>query len=281
MSILARLREQFSPDRFVTYVGGELIPNLIVAAATFLAFFILWKVVSRALRVLERTQLDATARSFVQQALKYVVFTVGTISALAQLGIDTSSLLASLGVAGLTIGFAARDTLSNLISGLFIFWDRPFVVGDLIETSGQYGRVDEITMRSTRVVTNDGRMLAIPNSQIVNSTVHSYTNFPNLRLEIDVTVAVDEDFGRIRQLLLAIVEKDERFLEEPAPTVVVTALNDYNVGLQFRAWLRDERSHIAVRFELRERAFETLRRAEVDMPYETLQVLMPSATGAT
>ena len=97
-------------------------------------------------------------------AVKYTVLTVGVVSALGQVGINTGSLLASLGIAGLTIGFAARDALSNIISGIFIFWDRPFVIGDLIEVNSQYGRVDRITLRSTRVVTVDGRMLAIPNA---------------------------------------------------------------------------------------------------------------------
>ena len=200
------------------------------------------------------------------------MFTIGVVSALAQLGVDTTSVITSLGVAGLTIGFAAKDTLSNPISGIFIFWDRPFVVDDLIEIGGQYGRVEEITVRTTRVVTNDGRMLAIPNSTIVNSTVTSYTNFPNLRMEVDATVGVEEDLGRIRVLLLGLVEGDDRFLTKPPPAVVATALNDYNVALQLGVWIEDERQHISVRFEIRERAFECLREAGVEMPYETLQL---------
>lgn len=272
MTIVERLKDQFSIERIGGYLAGDLIPNLIVAMVTFLAFYLLWRILKRALSYLEQTNLDETARSFVQQVVKYVVFTIGVVSALGQMGVDTSSILASLGVAGLTIGFAAKDTLSNLISGLFIFWDRPFVVDDLIEIGGQYGRVEEITMRSTRVVTNDGRMLAIPNSTIVNSTVTSYTNFPNLRIEVDVTVGVEEDLARIRGLLLELVHEDERFLTTPAPAVVATALNDYNVALQLRVWLADERKHIPVRFELRERVFECLRAAGVEMPYETLQL---------
>jgi len=272
MTIVERLQEQFSIERIGGYLAGDLIPNLIVAAVTFFVFYILWRLLKRGLRYLEETNLDETARSFVEQVVKYVVFTIGVVSALGQMGVDTSSILASLGVAGLTIGFAAKDTLSNLISGIFIFWDRPFVVDDLIEIGGEYGRVEEITMRSTRVVTNDGRMLAIPNSTIVNSTVASYTNFPNLRIEVDVTVGVEEDLGRIRKLLLELVEDDERFLATPKPAVVATALNDYNVALQLRGWLEDEREHISVRFEMRERIFECLRQAGVEMPYETLQL---------
>ena len=112
-------------------------------------------------------------------------------------------------------------------------------------------------------------MLAIPNSQVVNSTVASYTNFPHLRLDVDFTVAVTENLARTRELVLGIVESDDRFMDDPEPTVVVTKLNDYNVAMQLCVWLDDERSHIAVRLELRERIFETLRDAGVEMPFET------------
>ena len=115
-------------------------------------------------------------------------------------------------------------------------------------------------------------MLAIPNTEIVNSTVASYTNFPHLRLEIDITLAVREDLGKARRALLELLHRDERFMRKPEPEMVVKALNDYNVAVQFRVWLKDERTHIPVRFELRERAFEALRTAGVDMPFETLQI---------
>ena len=87
-----------------------------------------------------------------------------------------------------------------MISGLFIFWDRPFVIGDFVEVGGQYGRVESITMRSTRVVTSDGRMLAVPNSLVVNTTLASYTNFPHLRLDVSFTVGVTENLQRVRGL---------------------------------------------------------------------------------
>ena len=270
--IITRLQDAFSPARAASFVATAL-PNVLVALATMLVFGLIWLGVKRLLPLLGRTHLDETARSFIEQVVKYTIFTFGLVSALGQLGVNTASLITSLGVAGLTIGFAARDTLSNLISGLFIFWDRPFVVGDLVEVGGQYGRVAQITLRSTRIVTVDGRMLAVPNAQIVNSTVASYTNFPHLRLDIDVTIGVEESLGRVRELLLALVHADARFRQDGSARVVVTALNDYNVALQLQAWILDEREHIALRFELRERVFETLREAGVDMPFETLRLL--------
>jgi len=271
--IIVRLKELFSIERITDYFAGKLVPDLLVAFITFTAFYLLWKAVAKGTGViLKRVALDQTAQRFIQTIIKYIFLTIGVVTALSQLGVNTTSILTSLGVVGLTIGFAAKDALSNIISGLFIFWDRPFVIGDLVEISGQYGRVEEITMRSTRVVTIDGKMLAIPNSQVVNSVVASYTNFPHLRLDMSVTVGTGEDLGKVRKILLGLVENDERFRNEQPPEVVVTALNDYNVKLELRAWIEDERQHIPIRLELRENMFNALRDAGVEMPLETFEI---------
>ncbi|MBT8492239.1 MAG: mechanosensitive ion channel family protein [Deltaproteobacteria bacterium] len=268
--LIERLSDTFSWERLSRYLVADLLPDLAVAALVFGAFYLLHRGVARvANAALSRTTVDETARLFVLAVLRYTILTIGAVSTLAQLGIDTGGLITSLGVAGLTIGFAARDTLSNIISGIFIFWDRPFVVGDLVEVGSSYGMVKEITMRSTRIVTVDGKMLAVPNSTIVNSTVASYTNFPHLRLDIELTIGVDEDIERVRELLLGLVQGGP-YESEPAPRVVVTAVNDYNLAIELRAWITDERQHVALRFQLREQAYEALRSAGVEMPLETL-----------
>ena len=146
------------------------------------------------------------------------------------------------------------------------------MIGDLVEIEDKYGRVSEITLRSTRVVTADGRMLAVPNTEIVNKTVASYTNFPNLRLDIPVMIAVDEDIEKTRQILIGLVEGDPEYLEEPAPRVIVTGLNDYNIALELQAWLDDERQHVEKRSELREKIFKALNSAGIEMPFETIQL---------
>lgn len=272
--ILQRLIELFSPTRIAAYLVDDLLPDLVVAGVTLIVAWLGWRLLRRGTStVLSQSKLDETAQTFILTVLQYVVLTIGVVTSLAQLGVDTASLLTSLGVVGLTIGFAARDTLSNIISGLFIFWDRPFVISDLVEIDGAYGKVQNITMRSTRVVTVDGRMLAIPNSQIVNTVIASYTNFPNLRLDIPFTIGVTEDIGRARALALGVVADDVRYLDAPEPVVVVTELNDYNVAMELRVWLDDERTHTQARLELRERLFEALRDAQIEMPYETLAIV--------
>lgn len=271
--VYTRLDALLNPARLMSAAVAWL-PDLVVGMVTALAFWLAWRLLGKGMSVVfGRSELDPTAAAFVHTIVKYSVGAVALVTVLGQLGINTGSLLASLGVAGLTIGFAARDALSNVISGLFIFWDRPFVIGDLVEVDGRYGTVDKITMRSTRLVTPDGKMLAIPNNTVVNTPVTSYTNFPHLRLDVSVTVGVNEDMGRVRRLMLAVVAEDQgEWVSEPAPVVIVKTLGDYNIEVELRAWLADERHHIAARAVLVESILEKFRAEGVDMPFETLQL---------
>jgi len=271
-NIMTRLREQFDPEVIGATLGSG-VANVVTAALTFLVFWAAWKVMERlAVPLLERSRVDATTAAFVETGGRYAVLAVGAVAAVGELGIDTTSLVASLGVAGLTLGFAARDALSNVISGLFIYWDRPFVINDLVEVGGRYGRVDRITIRSTRVITPDGKMLAIPNAEMVNTTVASYTNFPHIRVEAEVSVGTGEDLAEVRELLLGIVRDDPAYLESPAPSVLVRELGDYYNRVQVFAWIHDEREHLAKEAELRERVFTTLHSAGVEMPLERLSL---------
>ena len=144
-------------------------------------------------------------------ALKYTLMVFAVVTALGQIGYDITSLIAGLGIAGIALGFAAKDTLSNIVAGIFIFWDRPFYIGDLVEIEDEYGEVQEITLRTTRIVTPDGRMVSIPNQNIAANKIISYTMFPNLRLDMDVTIGVEEPIEKSRQEMLKIVKGDEDF----------------------------------------------------------------------
>lgn len=271
-AILDRLQEAFNPQAFGGRIA-DIAVNLLVAAITFAAYYLAWLVVQLLLRlVLRRTKLDETSQAFTKTVLKWGLLLAGLFNALSVMGVDTAGLLASLGIAGITIGFAARDAFSNLISGILIYFDRPFVIGDLVEVGDNYGRVDQITLRSTRIVTPDGRMLAVPNTEIINKTVASFSNFPSLRLDIEVTVGVGEDIDRVRQVLLGVIAEDPDYLDEPPARVIVTQLNDYNVAVELQAWIRDERRHVEKRTELREKVFKALNAAGIEMPFQTLQL---------
>ena len=271
-SIIDRLLEIFDPQTLGTRIA-DLVASLIVGLVVVAVFILLERIIRRITKsVLASSHMDETARSFVNTLVRYSVVIIGILAVLSSMGINIDSLLTSIGIAGVTIGFAARDAFSNLISGLLIFLDRPFVIGDLVEVADNYGHVEQITLRSTRIITSDGKMLAVPNNEMINKTVASYTNFPNLRLDIPVTIGVHEDTQRVRALLLEIVQDDPDFLTHPAPRVVVQALNDYNVEMELQVWLRNEREHVDKRFELREKVFNHLTHTGVDMPYQTIKL---------
>lgn len=270
-SLFDQLGSIFDPEKLAAFVAEKSV-SILVALILLTAFYLLWLGIRYVLSKYLPLRTDATTASFVTAIVKYLVLAAAAISALDALGIKTSAVLASFGVAGLTIGFAARDAFSNLISGVLIYLDRPFVIGDLVEIDGKYGRVQQITLRSTRVVTVDGKMLAVPNSDVINKTVTSYTNFPHLRIDVRATVAVTENLAKVRNVMLQLTSDSETFMQDPPPRVVVAALNDYNVEMELQAWIFDEQKHVEVRFALREDLFNALNAAGIEMPYETIQL---------
>ena len=272
-TILARLREIFGAERILNSLA-QFAPRLVIALVIFALFYLGYRVLKFVLaRVARRTGAEPTAATFLLTILKYVVLIIGLVMALEELGLGITTILEGLGVIGIALGFAAKDTLSNIIAGFFLFWDEPFVIGDLIEVSDEYGEVREITLRSTRIVTVDGKLISIPNSVIVNTKVRSYTMSPHLRLDIEVTIGVNEKIAAAREAILAIVTGDERFLIDPGPEVVVITLGDYYVKLALKVWLRDPRIHIPVREELREGIKNALGSAGIVMPYETIELV--------
>ncbi len=275
-SLLSRLQEYFDPEKWGALIAEGLV-EITIAAIVLLVFYLVWRLLKRLLLSRLNRHMDKTSAAFAETAVKYTMLGLGLLAALSAIGVQTTAVLASLGVVSLTIGFALRDTLSNIISGFLIYLDRPFTIGDIVEIDGKYGRVDQITLRTTRIVTNDGKMLAVPNAEVMNKTVVSYTNFPNLRLDVGVTVAVTEDLDRARKILLDLVQDDPNYLTDPPPSVVVTQLNDYNVALELRVWVQDERQHLQTRFDLREKVFKALTAARVEMPFETIQLIVQSA----
>lgn len=248
--------------------------NAFKAGIILLAFYILYRILRRIFTsVIESFELEKTIVNFLFLTLKYVVMVFAIVTALDQIGVNIASLIAGLGIAGIAIGFAAKDTLSNVVAGIFIFWDRPFYIGDLVEIEGEYGEVQNITLRTTRIVTPDGRLVSIPNQKIAENKIISYTMFPHLRLDIGVTIGTGEEIEPARRELLKIVRGDKRFMPDKEPVVLVKELGDYYTALELRVWLDEVRTHIPIRGELREKIFNAFTAAGIDMPFEKIEVL--------
>jgi small conductance mechanosensitive channel len=251
--------------------GGRLI----VAALVVLTFVGIYWVVSRALRpIFERSRIQEDAAQLLTVILRYAVLGFGVVLALGQLGFNITGLLAGLGVAGLALGFAAKDTLANFIAGMTILWDRPFRVGDRVEIDGEFGQVKRITLRSTRIHTNRNIVVIIPNQNVVNNKIINHTMQATTRVDVPFGIAYKEDIDEARRTILALTEGDDRLRARPAPDVVVTELAESSVNLALRFWLGNPHVEVPVELEYIERIKKALDGAGIEIPFPHRSLLV-------
>ncbi|MGH7336740.1 MAG: mechanosensitive ion channel family protein, partial [Myxococcota bacterium] len=186
-------------------------------------------------------------------------------------------LLAGVGIAGLAIGLAAQETLSNLLSGFALLCDRPFRLGDNVTIAGTFGTVTEIGLRSTRLRTFEKLEVTIPNKEVAQQQIVNHSRYPEIRINVPIAVGYGEDLDRVRGVLLDAVASRATSLEVPAPQVVVTAMADSGVELELRLWVRNPIPESATRFEFLELAKRALDGAGIEIPFpqRTLHLAAP------
>ena len=262
--------------RFLTRLI-DWLPSLFAALLVLVAFFVLHRVVGGILRrVMARTRADPAAHEIAARLSKYVLLGLGLVMAASQLGINVGALLAGVGILGLAVGLAAQESLSNLVAGLTILWDRPFRIGDNVTVSGTFGRVQEIGLRATRIRTVEQLDAILPNKEIINQEIVNHTLNPMMRLGIPLGIAYKEDTREARKVLLAAVKGHELLLEKPEPKLVVTALADSSVNLELRVWLRDPYTEREATFEMIELAKIALDEAGIEIPFPQRTLHLPA-----
>ncbi len=262
-------------DGLASLVVG-LVPRLFGALLVFVLFYLGYRMLRTLLqRLLKRSKhVDAGLEGLLLQSFRLVALSFIAIMVLAQLGFNITALVAGLGVAGIAVGFAARDTLENFISGVMILLDRPFNIGDNIVIGGTFGTVEEITLRSTRVRTPNNEIMVMPNTQMMNQPLLNHTMVGPLRIEVPFSIAYKEYPQQARQIVLEIAEGDPRLHPDYPPNVVVTALNDSSVDMVLRLFLKDPRLEVPLRFEYIEKVREALRQADIEIPFPHMQLFV-------
>lgn len=224
--------------RFTHYLFAERTADAVRALIVLLLSFVFARIAGRWVAHFTAAQPDRSV--VLSRIVKWGVLLVGLSSALNELGFSLSVVLGAAGVLTVAIGFAAQTTLSNLISGFFLFGDRPFRIGDVIEVDGVSGEVLSVDMMATTLRTLDNRFVRIPNEMIIKTKLQNFTRFPIRRVDFSIPVAHHEDFGRIRALLLEIIDQSPLCLEEPAPSVFIQSFGELSVQVQVWAWTRTE-----------------------------------------
>jgi small conductance mechanosensitive channel len=187
---------------------------------------------------------------------------------LSRFGIQTTSLVALLGAAGLAIGLALQGTLSNLAAGVMLLGFRPFKIGDYVDVGGHSGSVKAITLFTTEIATSDNVQITIPNGDIWASSIKNYSYYDRRRCDIVIGVSYDTDLKKAEAALRKVIEADERALSDPAPFVKVTNLGDSSVDFTIRVWAMAD-GFWDMKFAMLREIKEEFDRQEIDIPFPT------------
>jgi small conductance mechanosensitive channel len=217
-------------------------------------------------RIMKRRNIDETLTRFTGSVMYAVILVVVIIAALAQLGIQTTSLIAILGAAGLAIGLALQGSLSNLASGIMLIMLRPFRAGHFIEGAGISGSVQEVGLFTTELLSPDNRRIIVPNSRLTGDNIINYTVEEKRRIDMFFTVGYGDNLQRAKEVMEAVLREDERILDDPAPLIGVLELSDNAVKFAVRPWTRTA-DYWPVYFSIMQEMKQRLMDAGLNIPY--------------
>jgi len=230
-------------------------------------------------RGLAKTKLDPTLIPFLAGIVYYAVVAFVVTAVLGLFGIQTTSLIALLGAAGLAVGLALQGTLGNFSAGVMLLIFRPFRAGDFVEAGGVAGVVQEVGIFSTTLATPDNVRIIVPNSSVYGQTIKNYAANPTRRNDMVFGISYSDDIGRAIETINRILGADERVLKEPAPVVAVSELGDSSVNLVVRPWCKKE-DYWALRFDLNRTLKTELEAAGCSIPFPQRDVHLYNKSAA-
>lgn len=257
--------KQALPALTVMAVDGAL--NFLIAVLILIAGWMVSRWLGRWLHdVVERSRLiDETLKPLLVNFVRYAILAVTVVAVLSQFGVQTTSLIALLGAAGLAVGLALQGTLSNVASGVMLLLLRPFRVYEKIKIADATGKVREIGLFRTEIVTDDGNFVSIPNATIFSGTIVNISREKNRRTNFTVEIDRAENIDAVQKTILECLGRDRRILERPAPTVEVESLGAISTTLTVQVWL-ENRDFGAVLSDIKKRVRHALQGSEINAP---------------
>jgi small-conductance mechanosensitive channel len=196
----------------------------------------------------------------------YVVVSLAFVSALRELGLNLSVLLGAAGVVSVAMGFAAQTSAANLISGIFLMSEGPFVVGEVIEVAGTTGEVLSIDLLSVKLRTFDNLFVRVPNETLVKAQITNLTRHPIRRYDMQVSVAYESKLDRVREVLLDVAEQNPLALREPRPIIIFQSFGESSVNLQFSVWAARD-NYLDLRNRISQEVKEAFDREGIEIPF--------------
>jgi len=263
------------PSFFSLYVLPWLIKITLAAGIAFGGYYLSKWAMPMFERLLRRANLDAMLIGFFLSVGRTLFLLFIAIAALSQLGLNTTSLVALVGAAGIAVGLALKDSLANFAAGVMILSFKPFNAGDFIATAGVMGTVDQIGIFHTRMHTPDNLEMVVPNSTLYHSQITNYSVRKTRRLELTVGIDYADDIGKAKTAIAEMLAADERVLTEPAPMVLVGALADSSVNLIVRPWINTS-DMPQIQSDLQQQIKQVLDGAGITIPFPQLVINQPT-----
>ncbi len=245
----------------------------VVAALTILIIgrFVARLIVRILKKLMSRANVDETINNFLGSIFQATLTVIVVVAALEQLGVDTTSVLAIFAAAGLAVGLAFKDSLSNFASGIMLILFKPFRQGDFIDAAGVSGVVEEIRIFNTVMKGPDNREITIPNSHIYGDIITNYSARSTRRIDLVIGIGYDDNIGIAKNLIMDIFSRHEGILADPEPAVMVSNLGDSSVELAVRPWVNSS-DYGTVRADLLQSIKETFDAAGISIPYPQTDV---------
>ncbi|MGI9878313.1 small-conductance mechanosensitive channel MscS [Vibrio chagasii] len=261
-------------DLFIQY-GVNIISALVIL---FIGNLIVKAVANSVAKVLQKKKMDRSVVEFIHGLVRYLLFVIVLIAALGRLGVQTASVVAVIGAAGLAVGLALQGSLSNFAAGVLIVAFRPFKSGDYVEIGGVAGSVDSIQIFQTVLTTPDNKMVVVPNGSVIGSPITNYSRHATRRIDLMIGVSYGADLQKTKELLTKICESDERVLKEPGVQVGVHTLADSSVNFVVRPWVSTA-EYWNVYFDLMQAIKEGLDKEGIEIPFPQMDVHMNKVEG--
>ena len=257
----AGLYEQFQT------IGITFGIRIIAAIAIFVIGRMVARVVTNGIeKVLASRDVDKILQTFFSNLVYWTLMTFVIIAAINQVGIQTTSLIAIMGAAGLAVGLALQGSLSNFAAGVLIVMFRPYKVGDFVEAAGIAGSVVQVQILTTVLKTGDNRKIVVPNAQIMSSIITNYSANDTRRIDLVIGIGYDDDIDKTRDTIQQLVDADDRILKDPACLIAVSELADSSVNFVVRPWVKTA-DFSAVNFGLTEAIKKRFDKEGISFPY--------------
>ncbi len=216
-------------------------------------------------------RLSPQSEQLIVRAVYFLSVLILVVSVLNEFGFKLSALLGAAGVLGVAIGFASQTSVSNIISGIFLISEKPFVVGDFIEVNKIRGRIESIDLLSLKLRLPDNSYVRVPNETMIKTEVTNVTRFPDRRVDLNVLVAYKEDLRKVQEVLKEIAASEPLALQEPAPMIVLESFGEYGINILYGVWGRSE-DFFNLRSKLILRVKESFAAHGIEIPFPHLSL---------